>query len=308
MPAVKRGDLHTHTTASDGKLPPHELVKLAYRKGLATVAVTDHDTVDGLGEALVAASLYGVEVIPGIELSTEWEGRDVHLLGYYIDFQGDRLHSFLQRLQHARYGRSLKIIARLRELGYPLTWEDVAPLVRGQAVGRLHIAQALVAKGLVPSIEAAFSQLLERGRPAYVPRYKLTPAEGVEIIGACRGVAVLAHPGLIGEDTVIKELAGKGLQGLEVYYPLHGREAVARYLALARELGLLVTGGSDFHGLDIPDHADLGAVTVDEEAIGRLKGCARALRGGLAGRRRETVARSEEQPWELQNPGRGSPS
>ncbi|MBE3581705.1 MAG: PHP domain-containing protein [Thermoanaerobacteraceae bacterium] len=299
MPAVKGGDLHTHTTASDGKLTPHELVRLAHRKGLATIAVTDHDTVDGLEEALAVASLYGIEVIPGIELSTEWEGRDVHLLGYYIDFQGDRLRSFLQQRQEARYRRCLKIIARLQELGYPVTWEDVSPLVRGQAVGRLHIAQALVARGLVPSIEAAFSELLERGRPAYVPRYKLAPAEGVEIIRSCRGVAVLAHPGLIGEDAIIRELASRGLQGLEAYYPQHSREEVARYLDLAGELGLLVTGGSDFHGPDIPDHAELGAVTVGEEVIERLKGCARALSSAFDGGEGERPGQSGEGPGKL---------
>ncbi|HBT47337.1 MAG TPA: phosphatase [Peptococcaceae bacterium] len=265
------GDLHTHTTASDGKLTPRELVRLAGEKGLSTIAVTDHDTVDGLEEALGAASLYGVEVIPGIELSTEWEGRDVHLLGYYIDFEGDRLRSFLLKRQEARYTRCLKIVSRLQELGYPLTWDDVSAVVRGRAVGRLHIAQALVARGFVPSIEFAFSRLLERGRPAYVPRHKLTPAEGVEIIRSCQGVAVLAHPGLIGEDTIIRELAGRGLQGLEAYYPRHSRDETAGYLAMAEELGLLVTGGSDFHGSDVPEHAELGAVTVGEEVIEKLR-------------------------------------
>ncbi|MGB9660550.1 MAG: PHP domain-containing protein [Moorellaceae bacterium] len=276
----RRGDLHTHTVASDGKLKPLELLQLARDKGLTTIAVTDHDTVDGLGEALAGASLYGLEVIPGIELSTEWEGKDVHLLGYYIDFQGDNLHTFLHRLQEARQQRGLKIVDRLRSLGYELTWEEVSQFVRGKAVGRLHIAQALVAKGFMPSIEAAFAQLLDRGRPAYVPRYKITPVEAVQLIVAWRGIPVLAHPGLIGEDEIIEELAADGLRGLEVYYPLHDREAVQRYQALARKLNLLVTGGSDFHGLSIPDHSELGAATVSEEEIVRLKEVALAVKSG----------------------------
>lgn len=267
----KKGDLHTHTVASDGKLKPLDLVKLAWGKGLSTIAITDHDTVDGLEEALTGASLYNLEVIPGIELSTEWEGRDVHLLGYYIDFQGDNLLNFLYQLQQDRQQRGLKMVTKLRELGYELTWDEVARFVQGKAVGRLHIAQALVAKGFMPSIEAAFGELLERGRPAYVPRYKISPAEAVQLISAWRGVAVLAHPGLIGKDEIIRELVAYGLQGLEVYYPLHDREAVARYHSLARELNLLVTGGSDFHGLNIPEHSELGAATVSEEEIDRLK-------------------------------------
>lgn len=274
----KKGDLHTHTAASDGKLKPLDLVKLAWVKGLSTIAITDHDTVDGLEQALTGASLYNLEVIPGIELSTEWEGRDVHLLGYYIDFQEDNLHTFLQELQQARQQRGLKMVARLRELGYELTWDEVAQFVRGKSVGRLHIAQALVAKGFMPSVEAAFSQLLNRGQPAYVPRYKISPVEAIRLISACRGIAVLAHPGLIGKDEIIRELAANGLQGLEVYYPLHDRQAVDRYYALARELNLLVTGGSDFHGLNIPDHSELGAATVSEEEIARLKELALAVK------------------------------
>lgn len=270
-----QGDLHTHTIASDGQLKPRELVRLAKEKGLAALAITDHDTIDGLKEALDAGRDYQVEVIPGIELSTEWENRDVHLLGYYIDFQKEELQRFLIKLQEARYRRGQEMVARLQRLGYDLTWEEVTRFVGGKAVGRLHVAQALVDKGLVPSIEIAFTELLERGRPAYVPRYKLSPGEAIELIRIWGGVAVLAHPGLIGCDGIIRELVERGLQGLEVYYPLHDAETTEHYFNLAQELGLLVTGGSDFHGVQDEDHAELGAVTVGEKEINLLKKCAR---------------------------------
>jgi len=266
-----RGDLHTHTTASDGQFKPRELVRLAKEKGLTALAITDHDTIDGLKEALEAGRDYKVEVIPGIELSTEWEGRDVHLLGYYVDFEKDELREFLVRLQKARYRRGQEMVTRLQELGYNVRWDEVIRFVKGNSVGRVHVAQALVDKGLVPSIEVAFAELLERGRPAYVPRYKLLPGEAVELIRIWGGVAVLAHPGLIGCDGIIRELVGKGLEGLEVYYPLHDVQTTEHYFNLAQELGLLITGGSDFHGTQDEEHAQLGTVTVGEKEIDILK-------------------------------------
>ncbi|MCG0278331.1 MAG: PHP domain-containing protein [Thermanaeromonas sp.] len=266
-----RGDLHTHTAASDGQLKPRELIHLAKEKGLAALAITDHDTVDGLKEALKAGRDYGIEVIPGIELSTEWEGRDVHLLGYYIDFEDDRLRKFLVRLQEARYRRGQEMVTKLRELGYDLRWEEVTRFVKGNSVGRVHVAQALVDKGLVPSVEVAFTELLERGRPAYVPRYKILPGDAIELIRMWGGVAVLAHPGLIGCDGIVEELVSRGLEGLEVYYPLHDEQTTERYLNLAQRMGLLITGGSDFHGTQDQEHAQLGAVTVGEKEIGLLK-------------------------------------
>lgn len=263
-------DLHTHSTASDGHLSPARIVYLAGEKGLAALGITDHDTVSGLDEALATGQEIGLPVLAGIELSTEWEGQEIHLLGYGLDWHQKDLLAFLAAMRRARYQRSLKIIARLRDLGYDLQMADVEQEVRGEAMGRPHIAAAMVHKGYLPSVDAAFKTLLERGRPAYVPRTRVPPARAIEIILKARGLPVLAHPGLSRVDALIPGLVAAGLQGLEVYYPYHDAAATARYRQIAVTYDLVVTGGSDFHGRPGDSHADLGACTIDTAALERL--------------------------------------
>ncbi|BCV21173.1 PHP domain-containing protein [Moorella sp. Hama-1] len=263
-------DLHTHTTASDGHLSPAELVHLAGEKGLAALGITDHDTVSGLAEALAAGQETGLPVIAGIELSTESEGREVHLLGYGLDWHQKDLLAFLATMRRARYQRSRKIIARLQDLGYDLQMADVEQEVRGEAMGRPHIAAAMVHKGYLPSVDAAFKTLLERGRPAYVPRTRVPPARAVAIILKARGLPVLAHPGLSRVDDLIPGLVAAGLQGLEVYYPYHDAAAIAHYRRIAVTYNLVITGGSDFHGRPGDTHADLGACAINTADLERL--------------------------------------
>ncbi|OIQ08865.1 DNA polymerase III PolC-type [Moorella thermoacetica] len=268
---VVSADLHTHTTASDGQLRPAKMVRLARERGLTALGITDHDTVSGLAEALAAGREVGLKVIPGIELSTEWEGREIHLLGYGLDWEQGELMAFLETMRQARQRRNLKIVARLRDLGYNLTMADVAREAKGETTGRPHIAAALVQKGYLPSIDAAFKTLLDRGRPAYVPRAKIPPSTAVKVILEAGGVPVLAHPGLSQADDIIPELVNSGLQGLEVYYPHHDPVTRERYLKLASRYDLVVTGGSDFHGRSGDSHADLGSCTIGAPELVRLK-------------------------------------
>ncbi|OIQ61711.1 PHP domain-containing protein [Neomoorella thermoacetica] len=268
---VVSADLHTHTTASDGQLRPAKMVRLARERGLTALGITDHDTVSGLAEALAAGREVGLKVIPGIELSTEWEGREIHLLGYGLDWEQGELMAFLETMRQARQRRNLKIVARLRDLGYNLTMADVAREAKGETTGRPHIAAALVQKGYLPSIDAAFKALLDRGRPAYVPRAKIPPSTAVKVILEAGGVPVLAHPGLSQADDIIPALVNSGLQGLEVYYPHHDPVTMERYLKLASRYDLVVTGGSDFHGRSGDSHADLGSCTIGAPELVRLK-------------------------------------
>ncbi|MDN5347715.1 MAG: 3,5-nucleoside bisphosphate phosphatase [Clostridia bacterium] len=268
-------DLHVHSSASDGIYSSDTLVELARQKGLTVLGLTDHDTVEGIDSALEAGRKMGVEVVPGVELSTDWKNKEVHILGYYLDYRFEGLLVALKKFQTEREKRVQNIVDRLRFLGYELTSDDVFKVARGEAVGRPHIAQVLVTKGYFETIDQVFNLLLDRGRPAYVPRFKLAPQEAIKIVLGAGGVPVLAHPGLVGDDSLICRLKSAGLQGLEVFYPQHTPQETERYLRLARELNLVVTGGSDFHGFIDREHADLGATTVGSEEIAALRARAR---------------------------------
>lgn len=282
MSAEPRVDLHAHTTASDGALPPAELVALARQVGLAVLGVTDHDTTDGLPAALAAAG-GGLEVIPGVELSTDAPVGEVHILGYFIDYRDAGFQARLAQLRDERVGRAQAMVARLAALGMPLAWERVQALASG-AVGRPHIAQALVEAGYVADVPEAFDRYLGRGRPAYVEREKLTPTDAVRMIRATGGVAVLAHPYILDTAGRIKvrldlpallpELCDAGLQGLEVYYTNYTRAVTAELRLVAERWGLVATGGSDFHGGGTVPEAQLGAVAVPYAAVERLRALA----------------------------------
>lgn len=260
----RRIDLHTHTVVSDGTLTPTQLVELAARKGLAAIALTDHDHLGGLSEARRAGELLGVEVVAGIELSCVLAPHeaDIHLLAYFVDPDDLALAARLEHFREARAARGVRIVEKLRALGVDITLDDVARAAGPSAgsIGRPHVARALMEKRIVASVQEAFERWLADGRPAYVEKEKLDAREAVLLVHAARGVAVLAHPGLLPDgarERIVRTLARHGLDGIEVEHPRHASEERRRLRALAGELGLVTTGGSDFHGENKPD-VDLG--------------------------------------------------
>lgn len=263
-----RVDLHTHTVFSDGTLPPAALVDLANRTGLAAIAITDHDSMEGVRPAQDAAGV-SLEVVPGIEISTTMEARDLHVLGYFVSPTHADLVARLNRFREERIARVHAIVARLADLGIDLSPEVVLGAAGPGVVGRPHVATALVQAGHVENLEDAFARYLGARGPAYVARPAFHPREAIALIQAAGGVSVLAHPGARTADATVEELAEVGLDGIEVWHPQHGHAQIRRYRALAARLSLLETGGSDFHG---PDRGvPLGDLPVPVAALRRLK-------------------------------------
>ncbi len=252
-------DLHAHTTYSDGTLTPRGLVELAARVGLSAVAITDHDSVDGIDEALVAGGELGVEVVPGVEINLEHAQMTVDLLGYFPgEPPGAEMRRTLTELRHYRDVRNAQILERLGALGYPIEPEELAAIAGSGAAGRPHIGEAMRRRGYVASITEAFERFLRRGAPAWVDRRRLSLSAAVRLVCGADGVAVIAHPGIIRTDEAgLARLLGEarrcGVGGLECLYPEHDERTVARCLALAAVNGLVPTGGSDFHGETKPD-------------------------------------------------------
>lgn len=259
----RRVDLHVHTSVSDGTLAPRAVVRAARDAGLAAIAITDHDTTDGVAEAMDAGRKDGVEIVEGVEISVNVQGQDVHLLGYLFDPAHEALQGLLAEGRDSRDRRNPRIVERLRRLGIEVTMEEVVTFagasgVAATSIGRPHIAGVLVAKGAVASVREAFDRYLAEGRPAFVPRYRVESAEAIGAIHAAGGLAVLAHAVTLGTtrmERAVRELAAERLDGLEVAHSKHEPETRARLLALAGELGLAPTGGSDFHGGAKPDVA-----------------------------------------------------
>lgn len=247
-------DLHAHTTASDGDCSPAELVALAERKRLAALAVTDHDSIDGLAEAAQAAATLGLRLVAGVEISAEFSGGTMHILGLGIDPTSGALQETLRHLMEARNRRNPKMVARLQAMGVDISMPELAKLAGGQLVSRLHMATLLHRKGHAVSVNDAFARYIGSGAPAYVDKERLAPAAAIERIHAAAGLAVLAHPPQLKYNnnahlaTIVRALVARGLDGIEVYHPDHTPEQTRHYLDLARMLGLLVAGGSDFHG------------------------------------------------------------
>ena len=271
----RRIDLHAHTTYSDGALTPAALVQHARDRNLAAVAITDHDSVQGIPEAFEAAGAT-LEVVPGIEISTALNGVDLHILGYYVDVQDEDLRQRLTHFRQERLDRALAIIARLRTLGVPVDADEVMASAGPGVVGRPHIASALVRGGHVESVDAAFRRYLGPRGEAFVARPAFRPEDAIELINRAGGLSVLAHPGAGLAVTLIEQLASEGLRGIEVWHPQHGVTTVRHYHALATKLGLLETGGSDFHG--VGRSLDLGDIAVPWSALVALKDAA-----GVAG-------------------------
>jgi len=252
-------DLHIHSTASDGSLSPVEIIHLARELGLRAIAITDHDTIEGSAEALGQSQPPSVEVLSGIEISADVHSGTMHILGYLIELGDPFLAKILKKVQEARAHRNVQIVKKLQDLGVDIKDEDVMEVSGGGQVGRPHIAQVLVKKGVVRSFGQAFSKYLKKSGPAYVPRYRLPPAEAIQMILQTGGVPVLAHPFTLDArdeaefESILRELKQAGLMGMEVYYPEHRLERTALFERLARRLGLLTTGGTDFHGAAKPE-------------------------------------------------------
>jgi len=268
-----RIDLHTHSTASDGIYAPSELVRLAREAGLTHIALTDHDSTEGIAEAQEAGRRYGVSVSGGIEINTDLPEKqgEAHVLGYFVDREQVAFQGALGFLQEARAQRGERIVARLREAGIEIEWGRVRELAHG-SVGRPHVAQALIEGGYAGSVGVAFEKYLVPGKPGYLPRYRLAPEEAVRLVRSAWGVPVLAHPANVPalEERVLPALVAAGMQGLECFYGQYDEATVARLLGLAAAHGLIPTGGSDFHGPGLHP-TPLGGRYVPPEAADALR-------------------------------------
>ena len=274
---MRFADLHLHTISSDGTYTPAELVSKALDVGLSCIALTDHDTVDALEETISIGNQKGLEVLPGIELSAEYESKEVHILGYLVDYKSPPFLRQLEILKENRIQRVHKIVKKLNLLGIGLNAQDVFQISKGATPGRLHIAQALVRTGLVKSIFEVFNKYIGDRGPAYSLGFRFSPSEAIKFIRDAGGVPVLAHPYVIHNDELILEFIRLGLMGLEVYYPEHSQGEVNFYLNLAKENNLIVTGGSDCHGKAKPE-VRIGSLKIPYELVEKLKAAKEGLK------------------------------
>jgi len=273
----KTADLHIHTNISDSTFSPEKVVEYAKEQGLAGIAITDHDTCDGIGPAIMAAKGAGIEIIPGVELTAEVDDNEMHILGYFIDWQDSAFLKKLEEMCEAREERAKEILRRLGEQGIDLKYEELLEIA-GQgpgSIGRLHIAQLLYKKGKVNSIKGAFTKYIGTKCQAYVKRFKLSPKQAVDMIKSVGGVSVFAHPKTVNTENkslkdIVSMLKGDGIQGLEVYHSDHNAGDSVEFKKLAEELGLLITGGSDCHGLGKKEIL-LGKVKVPYELVEKLR-------------------------------------
>lgn len=276
---MSRIDLHLHTTHSDGSFNTSDVMTFAKEAGVTALAITDHDIVDGIPEAIAAGALLNIEVIPGVEISSRHGESELHILGYFLDWKDETLNQRMMKLRDSRHTRNPQIVRKLNELGVDLTYEEVRRLAGTESVGRPHIARVLMNKGVVTSAKEAFDRYLADGRPAYVPRELPPPEEAVAWIREVGGVPVLAHPTWVkqsgeGLDRLVEQLKSFGLRGIEVHYSTHSPRQTEDYLSLAKRFDLLVTGGSDFHGVTKPDIAvgrGRGDLKVPEKLLDPLR-------------------------------------
>jgi len=292
MADAGQADLHMHTTASDGVHSPRDVVRMAKDAGLAAIAVTDHDTLGGLAEAREEGEKLGILVVPGVEISTSLAGRDIHVLGYFVDERDETFRARLAGQRETRARRNAMMLEKLARLGIRIGMDELAavakrdggsgkaagPAASGEeairSVGRPHIAQVLVEKGVVSSVREAFERFLGEGGAAYVAPPRITPGEAARWIREAGGKAVLAHPGLYGDDDLVLRIVSEGIDGIEAYHSEHTPEQETRYAALAERFGLPATAGSDFHGARNGEllHGRVGDRRVPLSVLERLRG------------------------------------
>lgn len=273
-----QADLHVHTTSSDGAYSPGDVISMAYEEGLIAVGITDHDTIHGIAHGLEAGKDLSMEVIPGVEISAGMGSHEVHILGYYIDETNGELVEKLERFQNVRLDRIERMITQLKTLGINLDFQYVLSLAGEGAVGRPHVARALVEYGYVGTMSEAFDTLIGDDKPGYVPRLRISPKDAIDLIHRSGGVACWAHPGLESHDEWLEEFVSYGLDGLEIAHPEHSARETAQYRAMADRYTLLVTGGSDFHGGEIGGGPYLGQCTTDYEDLNKLREAAFEIR------------------------------
>ena len=286
-----QADLHLHTSFSDGNLTPTQIVDLCAAHGIRHAAITDHDSTEGVGEALTAARRHrDLEIIVGVELSTDVPSSEIHVLGYFVDHEDVGLQGTLSEFRDGREGRARRMVERLAELDVPVSWERVEELSGGGAIGRPHIAQAMVEAGYVEYPKDAFDAYLGRNGPAYVERARLTPADAVRLLVSNGAVPVMAHPtfsvhrmdddGIAELHRILVDLRGEGLAGMEVYYGLYEPDVVALLKSMADELGLIPCGGSDYHASGNPGEARPGDVGPPASSVEALRAAGVGLARG----------------------------
>ncbi len=265
------GDFHTHSTHSDGRLTTAELAAMAARNGVRVMALSDHDSTAGVRDMANELNHYGVRLIPGVELSTDIPGSEIHVLGYFMNIDDPHFQSELARFREGRLGRGMRMVEKLRGLGMDLSWERVQEIAGDASVGRPHVAQHMLEKGYVKSLPEAFDKYIGRNGPAYAEREKLTPAQAVELIISAGGIASVAHPQYTPNvEEILAALKQQGLSGVEVFYKDLSPQRVGELLAIAKKLALLPTGGSDYHGLGNPGEREPGMISMPEAAVEAL--------------------------------------
>lgn len=265
-------DLHLHTSYSDGSYTPRKLIQKAEDIGYSAIAITDHDTIKGIFEAVNIANNYNLEIVPGIEFNTSYQDIDIHILGYFIDIKNNELISLLEKIKKERRDRIKKIIKKLKDLyNFDLSLEEIKEISENNIMGRSHIARILTEKGYVKKWEEVFDKYIKKGQPAYVSRNKITPFEAVDIIKKADGIPVIAHPGLIENKSIITKLINYGVRGIEAIYLEHTKSQIEYFKRLAQKNELLITGGSDCHGPYNKEGVRLGKIRLDYRYLEELK-------------------------------------
>ncbi len=276
-------DLHIHTTYSDSTLSPTEVLQIASERGIKTIAICDHDTIEGAKEASKLSPNYNIEVIPAVELSTYQNNVEVHILGYYIDIENKKFNEFLQMFRNIRFVRIKKMINKLREVGIEVDYQDVLKISGNCSIGRPHLAQILYETGKVGSLQEAFEKYLGSKSPCYVEKFNLLPVEAITMISQIGGIAVFAHPFLSKFDYLIPEWVKFGLQGIEIYHPQHNETIREHYKTIAQRYNLLITGGSDCHGKH-KENILIGTVCIADSFVETLRACSRRYNKSVPGR------------------------